>query len=546
MNDSRQVPASQVMPTNKYLEPSLRFEPGRFVLTNPSLAMRKELGPGSEWRCIGGAAYETKSLRAAAAFRSAADLSAQDLFNRAFQSRYPSPRLPRLAPLRYLDAHQVEGVKWILERKRSYLAHAPGAGKTCTAITAALLSEGKGQVLFIVPPSLTRNWEVEISKFLDLFEQATAAPRGWVRTGVVGRSVDQDSVDWGAHFLIVPDSMLTKVWVQVNLVARDWRFVAVDEASRFKEMGAERSLAFYGGSYQEKQWPGLFQYARHVVFLDGSPMPNRPSELWAPTYALHPEAIDCMGYRDFGFRYCGARMNERGEYEFKYSSNEEELKAKLQGDFMHVVKEEELSHPERKRSLLFMHVDVRTADHKAWERKNLTGMKFDDLDEESSQGELARFRSELGMRKVPWVAGYVQGRLDAKPESILLFAWHRDVVAALTILLAPWKPGIVYGGTPEEDRERVFKEFQLGTRRLIIGNIAAMGRGHNLQKADRVIFAEYSWSDETNKQAEKRASRRGSEKEFVRCEYVVCPGSMDEPVLQALFTKESRVKRIIG
>jgi SNF2 family DNA or RNA helicase len=73
-----------------------------------------------------------------------------------------------------------------------------------------------------------------------------------------------------------------------------------------------------------------------------------------------------------------------------------------------------------------------------------------------------------------------------------------------------------------------------------------MGRGHNLQRADRVIFGEFSWTDELNKQAEKRASRRGNERAFVRCEYVVAPGSIDEKVVQALFTKEKRVREIIG
>ena len=65
-------------------------------------------------------------------------------------------------------------------------------------------------------------------------------------------------------------------------------------------------------------------------------------------------------------------------------------------------------------------------------------------------------------------------------------------------------------------------------------------------RADRVIFAEFSWTDETNRQAEKRASRKGSDKEFVRCEYIVSPNSMDEVVLQSVFTKQKRVEKVIG
>jgi hypothetical protein len=67
-----------------------------------------------------------------------------------------------------------------------------------------------------------------------------------------------------------------------------------------------------------------------------------------------------------------------------------------------------------------------------------------------------------------------------------------------------------------------------------------------LQAADRVIFGEFSWTDETNKQAEKRASRRGSTKSVVRCDYIVAPGTLDEPVLTSVFRKAANVKRVIG
>lgn len=276
-------------------------------------------------------------------------------------------------------------------------------------------------------------------------------------------------------------------------------------------------------------------------------MPNRPMELWAPTYALHPEAIDCMEQRDFGFRYCGAKLNDYGRWEFNHSSNESELREKLQADFMHVISEESLKHPERRRSILFMNQDVRSAEHKSWERRHLQTLSLSDVSEDMSQGDIAHYRRELGVRKIPWIANYVADRLKNKNESILLFAWHREVCIGLAERLAEYTPGLVIGGTKNEVREKAFMDFQSGKIKLIIGNIGAMGRGHNLQKADRVVFGEYSWTDELNKQCEKRASRRGrAETDVVRCEYIVSPGSMDEPVLNANFTKEKRVKRIIG
>lgn len=511
---------------------TLRFTAGRFQFATDSLALSAKLKRDPHWTRAEAGLHETRSLRAASAFRRHGDEGAERLFQRAFQAHYDLPWLP---PLPELDPHQRAGLEWVLRRKRSYLAHAPGAGKTAQAILAACLSRGSGQALFIVPPSLVLNWEREIWKVTEWLGV-------YPTIGIVPSSARRDQMAWRADFIVCPDSMLTKFWVYERLLKMRKRLVAVDEASRFKDPAAERSIAFYGGWTSERVYPGLFQRARHVVFLDGSPMPNRPMELWAPTYALHPEAIDCMEYDDFGYRYCGAKPNERGQWEYLYSSHEAELQQRLRRDFMHVVSEDELAHPERRRSLIFVNQDVRSAEHKSWERRHLGTVR---LEEDASQGDLARFRRELGMRKVPFIVKHVRLRLE-KNESILLFAWHRDVIHEISHALKDIRHDMVMGGTTAQMRELAFRDFQKGKSKLLLMNIAAGGRGHNLQRADRVIFGEFSWTDELNRQCEKRASRRGNDRAFTRCEYLVAPGSMDEVVLNSLFTKQKRVERIIG
>lgn len=494
------------------------------------------------WNRVDLLTLQTSNLGAAARFRPYADDIAEKVFTRAFSRELPAPPLPQLT---FLDPHQKDGVKWILTRSRSYIAHAPGAGKTAQAITAGCLIKGPGQIVFIVPPGLTVNWEREIFKFTEGLGIA------FPRVGIVGTTTNKHAVAWRSDFLIVPDSMLTKPWVYDALKKLKIKLLAVDEASRFKDPGSGRAKALFGGKTKYRTFTGLFQNAGRTVLLDGSPMPNRPMELWAPVYALDPEAIDCMGQQDFGFRYCGATQNKRGQWEFKHSSHEAELRERLRRRFMHVVTEDQLSHPERRRSLLIMNKDVRTPEMKAWEKRNLK--LFDKgMSEELSQGEVASMRKELGLRVVPWVVRYILSRLENKNEKILLFAWHREVCQSLVSLIAKsigvQHTALVMGGTSAEARELAFAKFQNGGIKIIVGNIAAMGRGHNLQRADRVVFAEPSWSDELNKQCEKRASRRGrDEAAFVRCEYVVVPDSlMSERVINTLFAKQRRVKAVIG
>lgn len=500
----------------------LTFHHGKFVLKSSTFQK------SPSWNYVGAGLYETTNLGAAAAFKSYSDVTAERVFKRALTVYYKRPCLPQLS---FLDPHQREGIEWILSRSRSYLAHAPGAGKTCQAIVASLLYPKFHRTLFIVPPTLTQNWMREVAHFSNLMGISSSA-------SIVPTSNKRTLINWEADFIICPDSMLTKDWVYSRLLRMKPNFIAVDEASRFKEPTSQRSKAFYGGKINEKFYPGLYQDSRYVVFLDGSPMPNRSLELWAPTYALNPRAIDYMGYFDFGLRYGGPTIDRyTGDTVFKGSSNEAELKEKLQKDFMHVVTEDKLNHPERLRSILYMN-----EEHDFPESSSLPK----NISESKSLGSLAAQRKEIGIFKTDWVSRYVTERLKEKKESILLFAWHREVCEILATKLQNYKPAIIYGGTSNEKREQVFRDFQTGKTSLIIGNIQAMGRGHNLQKAGRVVFAEYSWTDELNRQCEKRASRRGSKKAFVRCDYIVLPDSLDEVVLSSVYTKEKRVTKIVG
>lgn len=503
----------------------LTFKDGKFVYQNRPVSVRE----------------------AATRWSDQADEKARKILDRISVKTYPTGKGRKL-PASFtnavrLDPHQIAGVVWALTRSRSYLAHAPGAGKTLQAILTAWLTEAGGQTLLIVPPSLTANWERELTRFLELLE-----PGVWPSISVVPESARQETTGWKADWIICPDSMLTKPWVLKNLIAlrKKWKLVAVDEASRFKEPGALRTIALFGGEKGTLRSPGLVQDAKHAVLLDGSPMPNRPMELWAPTYAMAPEAIDFMTYEQFGFHYCGAELNDWGQWEFRRATNESELKEKLQSKFMHVVGEGLLNHPERRRRIVVMTKDPRKREYKEWERRFLSTARLGGINEESSQGELALRRRELGLSKIDWIAGYVRERMESKDESILLFAWHREVCQGLFHQLKDLYPQLVIGGTKPEHRELAFDKFQKGQCRLIIGNIAAMGRGHNLQRADRIVFGEFSWTDELNKQCEKRASRRGNEKKFTLCDYIVAPNSMDEPVLQSVMSKARNVKRIIG
>lgn len=512
----------------------LSFKKGRFFLSNPS--GKPPASFRDRWTRLPNGGWETSDLRAAVHFHRYADPSAKVILKRILLRYYTQPSA--LPEEELLDQHQRDGVRWILTRSRSYLAHAPGAGKTIQAIVAAKFMSCR--TLILCPPFLVENWRREIAAW----GHPHRARVHVVRTQALPENVESHA------WIICPDSIISYSKVLRAVLALRCEFFIADEASRFKDPRALRTRAVFGGRVLNGfTSPGLIGHTTHAVLLDGSPMPNRPMELWAPLYAMAPEVIDFMGETEFGFRYGGPRMNDQGQWEFRGASRLPELHEKITERFMHVVNEDELSHPERRRRILFVTEDVRTPRMRNWEEQNMVFIQKKSIGEPQPPkvDGLSAHLHELGMQKAAQAAAYALSRIQ-QGETVLIFFWHRDVGMAILEALSAQhgvELGYVDGLTAMAQREQVFERFQAGWSQVIIGNIAVMGRGINLQRADRIIFAEYAWSDETNKQAEKRASRRGNNKLVVPCDYLCAPGSLDELVLRTLFRKQKLVEKVI-
>src|SRR5512141_1298241 len=85
----------------------------------------------------------------------------------------PAESIQRAEALAHgLFPHQVEGVAFLLRRRRAILADDMGLGKTRQAIVAARTAEPGGPYLVVCPASVKRNWAREIE---------AAAPAATVR-----------------------------------------------------------------------------------------------------------------------------------------------------------------------------------------------------------------------------------------------------------------------------------------------------------------------------------------------------------------------------
>ena len=75
-----------------------------------------------------------------------------------------------------LFPHQVEGIAFLLGRRRALLADDMGLGKTRQSVLAMVEAEPEGPYLVICPASIKRNWAREINIVLPNAKPAIVGP----------------------------------------------------------------------------------------------------------------------------------------------------------------------------------------------------------------------------------------------------------------------------------------------------------------------------------------------------------------------------------
>jgi SWI/SNF-related matrix-associated actin-dependent regulator 1 of chromatin subfamily A len=190
--------------------------------------------------------------------------------------------IPVPAGLAYFP-FQKAGIAYALNRKNTLIADEMGMGKGIQAIGVINTDPSISTVLVVCPATLKLNWQNELNKWL-------------VRkmsVGIVGNDVPETNI------VIVNFDILVK-WHEV-LTSRVWDLLIIDESHKVKNPKAQRTQHLLGDTKN-----GIEPIEAHrKLFLTGTPIVNRPLELWTLLHAIDPQG---MGRNFFGYakRYCNA------------------------------------------------------------------------------------------------------------------------------------------------------------------------------------------------------------------------------------------------
>ena len=438
---------------------------------------------------------------------------------------------PRSGEDKVLFPYQQAGVQW-LEKAfgRAILGDEMGLGKTPQAL-AFLERSSLRRVLVVAPKSVLINWTREGAVWAPGWTFAVASTGAQVRR-CVEKTPERGVVvvTWGLLHRNL-DSLLSAGFD--GLIA--------DEAHMAKNPMAKRTVALMDLAFQ----------SRCVLLLTGTPVRNRPRELWPLLHMIDPATW--KSFLPYGERFCGARdvrLRDRvvRTYDGCTKGKLEELNVLTRPYMLRRCKDQVLTQLPPKR-IQTLPITAPAALTRAY-RVALDQLRAEMIGGVSpcALGLLATLRRECGLEKVDAAVEWLTN-LHASGEQCVVFVYHREVRALLEKAL--YKVGIrhgsIVGDTPAQTRQQITDDFQDGKLDVVIGSEACK-EGVTLTRACHVLFLEYWWTPGDLSQAEDRVHRYTQERPVV-VTYLHLAGassarSLDDHVVGLLTDKSAVISRI--
>ena len=428
-------------------------------------------------------------------------------------------------------------IRKILEIKKLGLFLDMGLGKTVTTLTA--VKELKynrfevRKVLVIAPKKVAEGtWTKEKDKW-----EHTKMLR--VSQVLGSRAKRVRALNSPADIYIINRENV--VWL-VDYYRNSWPFdmVVVDESSSFK-------------SHKAKRFKALSSVGPHInrlVELTGTPSPNGLDDLWAQLYLL--DGGERLGKRYTQFRERYFQPDKRGADGMIYSyeakpGTEESILRKISDICISMKAEDYLELPEITFHQIPVVLDAKAEKaYRELERKMVLELPGDE--EEISVASAAALSNKL--------LQLANGAIYDDDRNV--HEVHNCKIEAFLELIESLqgKPALVFYNY-QHDRERILQaleksklrirelrntqdedDWNAGRIDILLTHPASSAYGLNLQQGgNHVIWFGLTWNYELYTQANKRLHRQG-QTERVIIHHLVCEGTRDEDVMQALEKKD--------
>lgn len=476
----------------------------------------------------------------------------EDLHKQEFEIDIPKDYIFKTKPFN----HQIDGVRFGLNKKKFLLCDDQGLGKTFQIINWVGCLEKTdtiNKVLIVCGVnSLKYNWQSEISIHSD--------EKGWVLgtrfRKTTGKAYEGSTKDKLEDLDNLPDCRYIITNIETlragaeKISKTKYHFPIAEKLQELCKNGTISVIAF-DECHKSKEPTSLQSraminvQAKYMVAMSGTPLMNNPLDLYFP--------MKWLGYENHSFyqfkqHYC--KLGGWGGSQVVGYKNLEEIRAMMDNIMLRRLKTEVLDLPEKIRKIEY--VDMTPKQSKIYKEvyngvmSDLQKIKFSN----NPLSMMIRLRQATGWTgiisdtiqesaKMERMIELVQEIVASGQKAIIFSNWESMTEVAREKLKS-YNPAYITGATKADERMKEVERFQTDDKcKVIIGTIGAMGTGLTLTAAQNVIFLDSPWNMALKAQAEDRAHRIGT-KGTVSVITLCCRDTIDERI-EELVEKKGQI-----
>jgi len=428
--------------------------------------------------------------------------------------------------------YQRQGVKAIKRfGGRALLADEMGLGKTLQILRwwkwlrKRMPKWNRRPLVVVCPASLKYEWQAQAHLHIN-------APAEVLE----GMTPNTDNAMSEHSQIVIVNYEILKAWMtflkSIHPIA-----IAIDECHYLGNPKTQRT----------KNTRRLCQGVPHVIAASGTPLTNRPAELWPTLNIIRPDVWS--SFHPYAVKHCQPELGPWG-WTFRGATKTKQLNKKLRRTCMirrrkvDVLKDlpdkirsvvtlpiervDEYQHAERDFIGWLMKQNAARA-HRAKRAQRMVRM-----------GYLKRLVGELKLQAVvDWTKEFLTSE-----NKLVLFALHTPIIERLSSEFVG-RSVTISGKTKNKKRPKLVKQFQTDPRcQLFIGQTKAAGVGLTLTAASHVAIAEFGWTPGEHTQAEDRTHRIGQHNS-VNSYWLIGRGTIESKLCRLLQDKQRVLTNVL-
>jgi SWI/SNF-related matrix-associated actin-dependent regulator 1 of chromatin subfamily A len=416
---------------------------------------------------------------------------------------------------------------------RALLADEMGLGKSLQALLYAYRNPEVRPIVIVCPAHLKYHWKRE------------ARIHFGIRASVLeGRKIPKRISFLNREQVFIINYDILRPWVKY-LKALKPELIIIDECHYIKSPTAQRT----------KMVRALCRGVKRVVALSGTPLTNRPSELWTVLNILKKKKYP--QFLPFALRYCEKKRTPWG-WQFGRAKKKRilELHETLKEDLMiRRLKADVIQDlPQKNRVLVPITLSKQEMkeytealnDFSGWLRKN--GVKnIKRIMRAEALAKIGYLKRLVAKMKLKYVLNWVDQYFEESDDKLILFSFHKSIIREIQERYH----GIsvkVDGSLTSKQKHRAFEEFNIKDKTKILnGQINAAGTGWSAKSTSTVGVVEFVWTPAEHAQAEDRVHGigRGKEGKGAFYYYFVTQGTIEERICELIQEKQKDLDGIL-